>query len=718
MSTTYRFIAVLLFLMSSAILSDVGAQVRDSKGTDFWIAFPGNIASTGNEHFQQLLITSETAATGTVDIPGIGFSTGFTVNAYSSATVQFPVLVDVQSSDVVTNLGIHVTSDNDVTVYGLNKSEASSDGFLSLPVDILGKEYQVLGYSNVGEVMGNQFLIVAVEDTTTVTITPAVTVGPRIAGIPYTIEMWKGQTYLLRDLNGLPSDLSGSRISSDKPIGVFNGHLSANIPRGYVKFDHLVEMAPPMNSYGRSFVVAPLATRIGGDYWRIMASEDNTSLSINGVAHPPLSANQFTEVLLTGPAYITTGKPVLVSQYSTSSTFDNATGDPFMMYVPPYEQHCSSYVVRNPLTGFSVNFLNITAPNSVVGSLTINGNPVPAVDFSPVPGSDYSVASIPVSVGEYVLNADMPFGCLVYGFNSFEGYGYSGGQSSWRLADVVEITSGPEQSNGTLETVHCVQSRAIDGNGNPLAGIRVDFEQRGANPGRGSSTTNDSGYATHCYRGVNPGIDTILCRYYEFVDTLFMFWDNPLPVELVSFASSVSGRDVKLVWTTASELNNAGFDIERKSGNEAWTKTGFVQGSGTVFENRNYEFTDRNLHSGSYMYRLRQADYNGSFEYFDLQNQVTIGLPEKFELQQNYPNPFNPSTKIGFALPGDGNVTLKIYDNNGRLVETVISSYMAAGYYSKEFNASSLASGIYYYSLEFKGHNFSQMKVLKMTLIK
>ena len=222
--------------------------------------------------------------------------------------------------------------------------------------------------------------------------------------------------------------------------------------------------------------------------------------------------------------------------------------------------------------------------------------------------------------------------------------------------------SGPEISSGSPNTQHCVQSRAVDGNGGPLAGIRVDFEQRGANPGGGSSVTNDSGYATHCYIGVNPGIDTILCRYYEFTDTLFMIWDNPLPVELTSFMSDVSGRDVRLSWVTSSEINNAGFGIERRSGPGDWSQIGFVMGKGTVTGNNYYEFADRNLSTARYSYRLRQTDFNGNLEYHELQNEVTIGVPEEFELLQNYPNPFNPSTRISFALPYDGNASITVFD--------------------------------------------------------
>jgi hypothetical protein len=582
----------------------------------------------------------------------------------------------------------------------------------------LGKEYQMLGYRNNGAIIGNQFLIVGTANGTVVTITPTVTVGGRTAGVPYDITLDQGETYLLVDPNGLPSDLSGTRISSTEPIGVFGGHKSANIPRGYVSDDHLVEMIPPMSSYGRSFVTVPLETRLGGDFFRVMAAEDNTSVLVNGVAQSPLNANEFFETNLTEPALITSDKPVMIAQYSASSSFDGVTGDPFMMLVPPYEQYCSTYVVCTPIVGFSGNYITVTAPNEAVGNITLDGVEIPAVNFTPAAGSNFSFARIPVSVGTHTLNSDLRFGCHVYGFNYLESYGYPAGQSAWRLAEVVNIISGPETSTGTIGSEHCVETRVVDGNGNPLAGIRVDFEQRGANPGSGYSYTNDSGYATHCYVGEVGGIDTILCRYYEFVDTLFKIWDHPLPVELSSLTYTVIDRDLKLNWSTSQEVNNSGFDIERSSVAGQWSKIGFVAGGGTTLQPRNYEFTDRKLASGKFKYRLKQIDYNGNFEYFDLDNEIEIGVPDRFELSQNYPNPFNPTTKIEFAIPRDGNLSLSVFDNSGRLVSKVADGFRVAGYYSFDFNAANLSSGIYFYRLEFRGSGSEFIKTLKMTVLK
>lgn len=195
-------------------------------------------------------------------------------------------------------------------------------------------------------------------------------------------------------------------------------------------------------------------------------------------------------------------------------------------------------------------------------------------------------------------------------------------------------------------------------------------------------------------------------------------FDNPLPVELSSFVSSINGRDVSLNWSTSAESNNSGFDVERTVVNGVWTKIGFVQGNGTTNETKNYSFTDRSVSSGKYNYRLKQIDFNGNFEYFNLSNEVNVGVPEKFELSQNYPNPFNPSTKINYDLPFDGKVSLKIYNMSGKEVATLVNEVKTAGYHTFTFNASGLSSGVYFYKIVVEGNGNNFVAAKKMILIK
>ncbi|MBS1552172.1 MAG: T9SS type A sorting domain-containing protein, partial [Bacteroidetes bacterium] len=185
-------------------------------------------------------------------------------------------------------------------------------------------------------------------------------------------------------------------------------------------------------------------------------------------------------------------------------------------------------------------------------------------------------------------------------------------------------------------------------------------------------------------------------------DTLLsaiIYVDNALPVKLAEFTSVINGRNVTLNWATAEELNNYGFDIERSSAENQWVKAEFVSGHGTISEQMNYSFTDKNLTTGKYKYRLKQIDFNGNFEYFELAEEVNIGIPDKFELSQNYPNPFNPVTNLEFGIAKLGFVTLKIYDVLGRELVTLVNEIKEPGYYKIKFDAGNLSSGVYFYRM-------------------
>ncbi|HWQ80748.1 MAG TPA: lamin tail domain-containing protein [Ignavibacteria bacterium] len=195
--------------------------------------------------------------------------------------------------------------------------------------------------------------------------------------------------------------------------------------------------------------------------------------------------------------------------------------------------------------------------------------------------------------------------------------------------------------------------------------------------------------------------------------------DQPLPVILSGLTSSVSNRDILLRWSTSSEANNSGFDVERKGMNESnWMKAGYIQGSGNSNSTKNYSFIDRGLQTGKYQYRLKQIDFNGNCEYFDLNGYVEVGVPNKYDISQNYPNPFNPVTKIDYNLPFDSKVSLRIYDVTGREVKNLFSGDMKAGYYTQVFDASSLSSGVYFYRVVMKSGKADFVQSKKMVVLK
>lgn len=192
-------------------------------------------------------------------------------------------------------------------------------------------------------------------------------------------------------------------------------------------------------------------------------------------------------------------------------------------------------------------------------------------------------------------------------------------------------------------------------------------------------------------------------------------YNGSLPIELSTFTGKVvNGTKVNLKWETKTEVNNYGFNVERRIKDGEWNKIGFVEGSGTSNSPKNYSYTDNDIFAGGskLQYRLKQVDTDGQFDYSDIV-EVTL-VPTQFELSQNYPNPFNPSTTIRFSLPTETKLKINIYNMLGELVQTLADGNYEAGYHKVTFNASALPSGAYIYRIE--SGEFVQVR--KMILLK
>jgi hypothetical protein len=197
----------------------------------------------------------------------------------------------------------------------------------------------------------------------------------------------------------------------------------------------------------------------------------------------------------------------------------------------------------------------------------------------------------------------------------------------------------------------------------------------------------------------------------------FRAWDYPptslpLPVELTFFTANVNGSTASLNWTTATEINNRGFEIQRKLENAHWKNIGFVPGFGSTTESKSYTYLDNSVSNGKYFYRLKQIDFNGTFAYSSIV-EAHVGACIEFALSQNYPNPFNPATTIEFTIPETGLVTLDIYNAVGQKVTSLVNENLKAGVYKKQWNAEGFASGIYYARLT-AGTNVKTQKLVLM----
>lgn len=191
-----------------------------------------------------------------------------------------------------------------------------------------------------------------------------------------------------------------------------------------------------------------------------------------------------------------------------------------------------------------------------------------------------------------------------------------------------------------------------------------------------------------------------------------------IPVELVSFKADLINDDVYLAWITATELNNSGFEIQRSADKINFNKIGFIEGKGTTTETQTYLFIDKGLSHGSFHYRLKQIDFDGTSQYSQIVS-VDVGAPIVFEVLQNYPNPFNPETMISFNLPVTSDINVTVYNLLGQIVDVVADARFDAGKHNIVFNGAALTSGVYFYEVNAKGIDGSlSNSVKKMMLLK
>ena len=497
-----------------------------NKGTDFWLMFPRNLddgaGALPNTFVPQLLITSDKNTTGTVSIPGISFTTNFTVTADASTSVIIPASAVQDATDTVEYKGIHVTSLSEVAIVGLSYYPASTDGYLALPTTILGTDYVVPAYHDgfyglygLTFLGGSEVSVVAAQNGTTVTITPPVSTVGRTAGQPYSVVLNQGRTYQLMASDG-DIDLTGTQVTADKPIAVFGGAACANIPNAnYAACNFLVEQIPPTDYWGENFVVMPLQRQVNGAYIRVLSARDNTNVSINGTPVATLSRGHYYETLTTNATAITSDQPVLVAQMQSSTWFqklgDSSYGDPSLQLIPAYEQFGGSYVVNTPPIGFQYNWANVVVATSGVGSAQLDGNPIPAADFEAIASTPYSGAQIAVTPGVHHFTASAPLGVTMYGQDDADAYGYQAGMilGAARAGTTVVLT--PQTQTQLTGTQLCAVASVWDPFNHAAGGIGVGFSLTGANASSQTQyiDTDYTGQAQFCYQGINGGTDSI-----------------------------------------------------------------------------------------------------------------------------------------------------------------------------------------------------------------
>ncbi len=436
-----------------------GAQSTSNKGRDFWLGYMAHIQNESGPNPPQgisemnLYVTSDVATTVRVAV-GQGNPTSHQVTANAVTVIPIrPAVAYVGSSEVIENKAIHVTSDAPVVVYAhiyhLNKSGAT----LVLPSNTLGRSYYAISYTQSAqfdERASSQLMVVALEDNTTVEITPtAATLGGKPAGQTFSPPrpLRKGEVYQVRsrqDLTGTKVESVDTGGGSCKRIAVFSGSSYTGIPepfdcQGMLSGDNLYQQLYPVSAWGRNFVTAPFLSRTVSDIYRVLASQDNTVVTVNGRS-VTINQGQFHEFENRSANYISASAPVQVTHYTKSQACDGVLSDPDMVLVNPVEQTLRNITLySSPNFQISNHFINITMKTANTGSFRLDGRPV---SFTPVPSNPaYSFSQNSVSSGNHTLTADSGFNAFAYGLGNYESYAYSAGANVTNLNQNITVLS-------------------------------------------------------------------------------------------------------------------------------------------------------------------------------------------------------------------------------------------------------------------------------------
>ncbi|MGE5480380.1 MAG: IgGFc-binding protein [Chloroflexota bacterium] len=420
--------------------------IKNPEGTEFWLVFMQNYSegrqkTTANELHLELFITSDQDAQVEIECPRIDYRESVFVPGGTVKIVKVSSDAEILAIEAVeSGMSVHVTSDNPVSIYALNRRHQTTDTYLGLPTRVLGTEYRAMCYY-IAEPLLPEFAVAATEDNTLVTIIPtADTYTGNPAGVPYNVTLNKGDVYQVAAGFGgrrtrQRADLTGSYIKANKKIAVFSGHQCAYVPVSnppIIACNHLAEQMPPIPSWGKHFFIGEFKKRSFFTY-RVLAHQNETKVFENSQLIKSLSAGEFLERTADKSVQLTADKPVLVSQYSQGFSNGDSIGDPMMILISPTQQFLKKYRFATPVSGDWNHYINIVAPTVSLGTLRLDGEPVDKSLFSTLGLSRYSIAALQIPFGTHIVEAAMPFGMYSYGFGfraaAFDAYGAMGGQS-------------------------------------------------------------------------------------------------------------------------------------------------------------------------------------------------------------------------------------------------------------------------------------------------
>lgn len=425
-------------------------------GTEFILGFMENkISGSANNIELFVTTTSNTPADVTVTTPLYNPSFSESTSVSRGNIKKIELTHNIRGSGTqVQDKGVRIVSTQEITVYGVNKEMYSTDGFVAFPVDAIGKEYILSTWTNEAE-----FMIIGTEDGTTVQITlsssnPTATSvsyngGTYSNGQTFTVSLNKYQTFHALSTSG---DFTGTKVVSDKVVTVMTGNRKVAVKDTMTRSssDHLVEQVPPIETLGKDFFTISTPDRNIGDYFRIIATEDSTEVSLAGSVHATINQCQYVELNVPTGDYktITANKPVMVTMFG--KTFSTATGDgpnggdPQFSILPAVPQFPSDYTfstIQTP-TGDFKNYLVVVIKDSAKNDLKLDEQSPSGVNWSPVVGSSQNlmVATLEVNPGSHSIYNTKPsatFLGMAFGNAQTNSYSYAAGT---RLAAINGVS--------------------------------------------------------------------------------------------------------------------------------------------------------------------------------------------------------------------------------------------------------------------------------------
>ncbi|MEI6681219.1 MAG: FISUMP domain-containing protein [Bacteroidota bacterium] len=678
-----RNLCIVVFLLT-LFFTGQGQSVTNS-GTDFWIAFPPN---TNLSATLSIFISSATATSGQVQSAYPGVNQGFSV--VPGVVTQFTVPSGAALSPGTENKGIHITSNDPISVYGLNEYNMSTDAYMALPTNALGMEYRIVNYLCSIPNLATAISVVATQDGTSVTIWNHQT------GATTNITLNTGQTYYLRDPASM-HELTGSRIQANHPVAVFGSNEATVIPLFCSAADHIIEEMFPYYSWGKNFVTAFLAGRDNsGDYFRIVAADNATAININGTPVATINAGGFYETSLAGYNQITASNPVMVAQFAKSATCAGNLGDPFMMLIPPTDQFLTSYTICNvtmaQLTQVQ-HFVNVLAPGNALGTIYQDGVPIPASSFVQIGTTNYYAAQQSTTGGSHTFSSTIPFGVFVYGWAYAESYGYPGGMSLSPIASVDTITLLPDTAYGQLNvTSVCLMANVKDNLNNSVAGALVNFHVGGINPLLGTAYTDAAGNAQYCYTqtGTIPGTDYVYAQVLSIKsDSSVVFWNNGTPCVNPAGGGTIAGNQSGCGSFTPASLTN----IQLPSGESGtlefkWQEstTSGTTGFSDIPASNSPSYTPGTISQTTWYRRIARVDCKTSWAQAAISNTVvaTVNtlLPVSVTVSPSATDICSGTSVTFTATPGNGGTLpayqWKINGNNAANANNASYAYVPA----------------------------------------